>query len=223
MNTAKRWLTPVAGLLAAASLAIATVAMASATELDSILQRLARAAPSSTPFMEARFSGLLARPLIVSGELQYLGPGSLVRSVDKPYRERAEIRGSSVTLRRGDASPQHFSLDQAPQMRSLVTSFSALLAGDIATLRRTFALDLHGSQSDWTIGLTPLDPRVHESIRSILVSGSGGEPRCLTTYQANDDIDVMLLADAARGSAPPQADRKWFEARCRGAHSAGQE
>lgn len=201
----------------------ATVASAAGSTLDSILQRLARPAPSSTPFIEARFSALLSRPLVVSGELQYLGPGSLVRSVQKPYRERSEIHGNVVSVSRGDASPQHFSLEQAPQMRSLVTSFSALLAGDIATLRGTFALDLHGSESDWTIGLTPLDPRVHESIRSILVTGSDGEPRCLTTFQANDDVDLMLLGKAARGPIPPAPDRNWFEARCRSTRGAAQE
>ena len=226
-------LTRVAGLATAACFAVAlgalalgagtSAATAPGSELDAILHRLARPAPSSTPFIEARFSALLSRPLVVSGELQYLGPGSLVRSVEKPYRERAEIRGDAVTVRRGDNPPQHFSLDQAPQMRTLVASFSALLAGDAATLRHTFALDLHGAESDWTIGLTPLDPGVHESIRSILVTGSGGEPRCLTTYQANDDIDLMLLAGAARGSLPAQPDREWFEARCRPAHAAAGE
>jgi Outer membrane lipoprotein carrier protein LolA-like len=223
MKSAYSWVARAAGPIAAACLATATVAMAAGPELDAILRRLARPAPSSTPFVDARFSGLLARPLIVSGELQYLGPGSLVRSVEKPYGETAEIHGDSVSVRRGDAQPQHFSLDQAPQMRSLVTSFSALLAGDVATLRRSFTLDLHGSESDWTIGLTPLDPRVHESIRSILVTGSGGNPRCITTFQANDDVDLMLLGNAARGSVPAQPDRGWFDARCRGTRGTTQE
>jgi Outer membrane lipoprotein carrier protein LolA-like len=193
------------------------------SDLDSILRSLARPAPSSTPFIEARFSPLLARPIVVSGELQYLGPGSLVRRVERPHRERAEIRGDSVILTRGDAPPQHFTLDQAPQMRSLVASFSALLAGDVATLRSVFALDLHGDERAWTVGLTPLDPRVHASIRSILVAGSGGEPRCLTTFQANEDVDFMLLASAARSSVPAQPDSQWFEARCRGMQAAAKE
>ena len=193
------------------------------SNLDSILHGLARPAPSSTPFIEARFSPLLSRPVIVSGELQYLGPGSLVRMVEKPRRERAEIHGEAVTVQRGNASPQRFTLDQAPQMRSLVASFSALLAGDVANLRRSFALDLHGTESDWTVGLTPLDPRVHQLIRSILVTGSRGEPRCLTTFQANDDVDYMLLATAARSSVPAQPDKQWFQARCRGARAAAKE
>jgi hypothetical protein len=216
-----------AGLMAVACFAVAAPGSEPGSQpgsaLDAILHDLARPAPSSTPFMEARFSALLSRPLVVSGELQYLGPGSLVRIVEKPYRERAEIRGEAVTVRRGDQPPQHFSLDQAPEMRSLVASFSALLSGDVAALRRAFALDLHGAPSAWTIGLTPLDPGVHARIRSVLVSGAGGEPRCLTTYQANDDVDLMLLSGAARGSVPAQPGRAWFEARCRGAQTEAKE
>ncbi|HEY2592083.1 MAG TPA: LolA-related protein [Steroidobacteraceae bacterium] len=221
------------GAAACCALALGVATAATATDpgaatvhgsdLDSVLRGLARPVPSSTPFIEARFSPLLSRPIVVSGELQYLGPGSLVRRVEKPRPERAEIRGNSVTLTRGDAPPQHFTLDQAPQMRSLVTSFSALLAGDVATLRSAFALDLHGDERAWTVGLTPLDSRVYASIRSILVTGSGGEPRCLTTFQANDDVDFMLLASAARSSVPARPDKQWFEARCRATQAAAKE
>ncbi|MGH8220472.1 MAG: LolA-related protein, partial [Steroidobacteraceae bacterium] len=108
-----------AAALAAPAARAAPAAGARGSELDSILHSLARSAPSSTPFIEARFSPLLTRPLVVSGELRYLGPGSLVRIVEKPYRERAEIHGEAVTVRRGGEAPQHFSLDQAPEMRSL--------------------------------------------------------------------------------------------------------
>lgn len=211
-----------AGPAASAGAAGAAAPASRGSELDAILHGLARPAPSSTAFIEARFSPLLSRPLVVSGKLRYLGPGSLERIVQKPYSESAAIHGNAVTVRRGNEPPRHFSLEQAPQMRSLVASFSALLSGDVANLRSAFALDLHGSESDWTIGLTPVDPRVHANIRSILVSGSGTEPRCLTTYQANADIDMMLLAAAARGQIPAEPDRKWFEARCRGSRTASE-
>ncbi|MGH8258193.1 MAG: LolA-related protein [Steroidobacteraceae bacterium] len=204
-------------LIAAGAIAAGTSAAANGSRLDAILHGLARPAPSTTPFVEARFSPILARPLVVSGELEYLGPGSLARIVRKPYAEKAEIHGDTVTLQRGDQPAQTFSLDRAPEMRSLVASFSALLSGNVAALRSAFALDLHGNERSWTIGLTPLDPGVHQHIRSILVTGDGAGPRCLTTFQANDDIDVMLLARAARVALPAMPDQAWFEARCGGA------
>jgi hypothetical protein len=202
---------------AAAGADASAQAAGNSSALDTILHHLARPAPSTTPFIEARFSPMLSRPLVVSGELEFRGPGSLARIVSQPYRERAEIRGGTVTLQRGDQPAQHFSLDRVPEMRSLAASFSALLSGNVPALRSEFALDLHGDEHSWTIGLTPLDPRVHQRIRSILVTGAGTEPRCLTTFQANDDTDVMLLADAAHVSVPTAPDRAWFDAQCRAA------
>lgn len=209
-----------AGADAGASAQAPSAMAGNGSALDTILHRLARPAPSTTPFIEARFSPMLSRPLVVSGELEFRGPGSLARIVRKPYQERAEIRGDTVTLQRADQPAQHFSLDRAPEMRSLVASFSALLSGNVPALRSEFALDLHGSERSWTIGLTPLDPRVHQHIRSILVTGAGAEPRCLTTFQANDDTDVMLLADAAHVSVPATPDRAWFDMQCRAAPAA---
>ncbi|HUN27823.1 MAG TPA: LolA-related protein [Steroidobacteraceae bacterium] len=200
----------------AALLAFLPVAAWGASALDTLLQRLARPAPSSTAFVEAHFSPLLTRPLVVSGRLEYLGPDALARDVEKPYRERAEIRGDTATVAREGEPAQSFALERAPEMRGLLASFTDLLGGNRAALERAFRLDLHGSPSDWTLGLTPRDPRILERIRSVVVSGRGAEPRCLTIFQANDDTTIMLLADAASTALPAAPDRRWFDAQCRG-------
>lgn len=196
--------------------AAALSASRAAFRLDSLLAHLARPAPSSTPFVEARFSALLTRPLVVSGELEYLGPDDLARTVEKPYHEKAAIHGDTVILERAGETPQRFSLDRAPAMRSLLASFTALLSGDTAALERQFTLDLHGDAREWTIGLTPRDPAVHGRIRAITVSGSGSDLRCLTTFEANDDVTVTLLSSAARTPVPAMPSRAWFGERCRG-------
>ena len=184
--------------------------------IDGLLPHLARPAPSQTPFLEAHFSALLTRPLIVAGRLDYLGPDALAREVDVPYHERAEIRGGEVTLEREGERPQHFSLDRAPALRSLLASFTALLGGRVAALERHFRLDLHGDRAHWTLGLTPRDPEVHQRIRALTVSGSGYDLRCLTTFQANGDVTVTLVSQAARARAPASPNRAWFDAECRG-------
>lgn len=197
-------------------LLVPAAAWCAGSELDTLLQSLARPAPSSTPFVEAHFSPLLTRPLVVSGELEYLGPDALARTVEKPYHERSEIRGDMVTVERQGEAAQRFSLQRVPEMRSLLASFAALLSGNVAALERQFQLDLHGDAHVWTIGLTPRDPYVHQRIRSITVSGRGAEPRCLTTFEANDDVTLMLLASAAKSSLPAAPDRAWFDEQCRG-------
>ncbi len=211
-----RWLAGAREMMAMLLLLGPAAAGSTGFALDTLLHRLARPAPSSTPFVEAHFSPLLTRPLVVSGKLEYLGPDAVARTVENPYRERSEIRGETVTVERQGERAQSFSLQRVPEMRSLLASFTALLSGNVMALERQFQLDLHGDERQWTIGLTPRDPYIHQRIRSITVSGRGSEPRCLTTYEANDDLTIMLLAGAAQTSPPAAPDRAWFDGRCRG-------
>jgi len=192
-------------------------AVCATQQVDALLKRLARPAPATTPFLEAHFSQLLAKPLVVSGELQYLGPDNLARIVEQPYHERSEIRGDSVSLQRESQPPRSFSLQRAPELRSLRASFAALLGGDRAALEQQFTLDLHGDEQHWTLGLTPRDPHALEHIRSLVVYGSASEPRCLITYQANDNTTVLLVGQGAKTPLPPMPDRAWFDEQCRGA------
>jgi hypothetical protein len=207
-------------ILALGALALAWAAQA-ALSVDALLARLARPAPAVTDFIEAHFSALLARPLIVRGKLEYLGPDALARSVESPFQERTEVHGDDVTIRRGSEAPRHFSLARAPELRSLLASFAALIGGDRDVLTREFELDLHGDEHAWTLGLTPRDPRIRERIRSILVNGRSAEPRCLTTFEANGNTTVLLVGEAARRSVPADADRRSLEAQCQ--DGAGQK
>src|SRR5688572_21956002 len=96
------------GLTLAALLPLQQTAWCAAPDLNTLLQQLARPAPAGTPFVEIRFSSLLATPLKVSGRLEYNGPQSLARTVDAPFRERTEIRGETVTVEREGNKPRRF-------------------------------------------------------------------------------------------------------------------
>jgi hypothetical protein len=156
------------------------------------------------------------RPLVVSGQLEYLGPGTLARTVQEPYHERSEIRGDTATVEREGEPPRRFSLERAPQMQALVASFAGLLSGNYTALERNFTLDLHGDASHWLLGLVPRNAQVRASIRSITVSGSDSQPRCLTTFQANEDTTVLLLGSAAKAPGSQTPDRAWFDTQCQG-------
>src|SRR5262249_10460886 len=62
---------------------------------------LKRAAPARTAYTEVRFSGLLDRPLILRGTLDYLGPRRLAKSVEAPYRENTKIEDGEASVQRG--------------------------------------------------------------------------------------------------------------------------
>ncbi len=207
-----RWLA-VALLLPGA--AVLGAAASSAPDLDALLRHLARAAPATTSFVELHFSPLLSRPIIVSGELEYDGPEALARTVEKPYSEHTRIQGDTVTLTRGSDKPRTFSLQRAPDLKTLLSSFSALLGGNRAQLEQGFTLKLGGDDAHWSLELTPRDSRVAQRVSRILVNGAAGAPRCMTTTAPDGSVTVMLMDEAARTTVPADMDRAGLNKVCR--------
>ena len=168
-----------------------------------MIARLARPAPSSTPYTEVRFVRLLKKPLLMRGELDYGGADKLGKRVEQPYRETTMIAGASVDVQREGRTPRHFSLDRAPELQALLVGFSALLGGDAATLEKFYTVNLVDKATKWTLTLTPRAPALTKHLREIVVDGSDNEPQCFSLYEADGDASVMLLGALA---APTLAD-----------------
>ena len=203
-----------AGAAALLALPILAAADSGAPDLDALLQHLARPAPATTPFVEVHFSPLLSRPLVVSGELEYSGPDSLARTVEKPYSEHTEIHGDEVSVVRGSGKPRTFSLQRAPELKTLLSSFSALLGGNRQQLESSFTLTVSGDDAHWTLGLTPRDSRVSQRVSRITVNGAAGSARCMTTATPDGSVTVMLMEEAAHTQLPVDIDRAGLEKVC---------
>lgn len=206
---ARRRVLAVALLLASAG--------ARSAELDTtaLLEHLARPAPATIGYTEVRFSNLLTEPLVVSGELAYLGPGVLERRVEQPFQETTTIRGEDVTVKREGEPQQRFSLKRAPELRSMLQAFGALLAGNRAMLEQFFSYHLEGDESRWHIDLVPRDAKVRRKLDLVTVDGAQDQPRCLTLVEPDGDADFLLLGDASAASLPKSPDRASLETRCR--------
>lgn len=175
-----------------------------------------RATPARTPYVEVRYSGLLDRPLILRGELEYLGPGRLGKRVDSPYREQTTVADGSATVRRGERAPRTFSLGQAPELEGFLRGFSALLGGDAGALQRDFTLSASGTASNWQLRLKPRDDRLARRVQAIEVDGADGTPRCFRTHEGDGDLAILLvdsLAETKLGVRPGQGE---LDALCRG-------
>ena len=184
-----------------AALASATVP---ATSIEALLATLARAPPRSIAFTEIRSSALLEAELIVSGTLEYAAPGKLSRIVSRPYEERTDIDGDEVRITRADRPERRYSLRRAPELRGLLTSFSAILGGDHAALEREFELSLATTQAGWQLTLTPRNKRARASIGSIRVRGAGDTPACITIGGNGGESTALLLGVAADPDAAGQ-------------------
>ena len=194
----------------------ARAAGSTAPEAHALISSLARPAPARTPFAEARFMKVLEQPLVVSGELAWLGGDKLERRVDKPQQETATIADGEVTTQREGRKPRSFSLKRAPQLQVLLDSFVALLGGDAARLNQAFDVRHEAHAGGWTLTLTPRDARVAKTIASIQIDGRGNEPRCMRMQEGDGDLAVDLLGELAT-HMPAAPTRDALSALCKGA------
>ena len=212
----------VASALLAAALCLPTPSRAAPPEagagLDarSLVAALVRPPPARTAYTEVRWSNLLERPLVLRGELEYLGPGQLGKRVDTPYREQTRVENGEASVQRGDRPVRTFPLGQAPELEGFLRGFAALLAGDADALERDFTLDVGGSVDGWRLTLKPRDRRLALRIRAIEVDGSANAPRCFRTRQADGDLAVLLVESLAEAKIPNRPSAPQIDALCRG-------
>jgi hypothetical protein len=203
-----------ARLLALTGFVICAQRSAAAPDATTLIAGLARTAPASIAFAEARFSSLLREPLIVSGELSYQGPANLERRVMQPYRETTAIRGDSVSVEREGEDVRTFALQRAPELKGFFGAFGSLLAGDAPALMKAFAVAASGDDADWKLELTPLDSRARRRLQAIVIQGSGTEPRCFATLDTQGGGSVMLVGAAAAVPVPAAASLDGLLAQC---------
>jgi outer membrane lipoprotein-sorting protein len=209
----RAWLSVVAIALALLSgAAIAATPMLA----ESLLAKMAKTPPASTPFVQVSYRGVLDRPLIVSGTLRWLGGDRMERDIDKPFKETARIGDGEVSVQRGSGEVRRMPLSRAPQAGAMLAGFRALLGGDVSALQQDFALSADGGQAHWVITLTPRADALKRQLASIVIDGRDAEPRCLTVLDANGDSSITLvgaLAEQGLQSAAPLESA--LAARCR--------
>lgn len=169
-------------------------------DADWILARLARPAPSHTPFVELRGSKLLKKPLRLQGEYRRPDAATLVREVSAPYVETTTIRAGEVEIARTGKPPRRFSLASVPELAGVQTSFGALLAGDRQRLEQHYRLATDGSRQRWSMTLTPREAALATRLHAITLYGRGAELRCIETYPVAGEPQRTLLAGAARAA-----------------------
>ena len=187
-----------------------------APDAQALVASLKRAAPARTTFSEVRFSGMLDRPLILHGELEYDGPGKLARRVSAPYTENMTIENGEASVQRGDRPLRKFSLSQAPELEGFLRGFAALLGGDVEALLRDFELSATGSATAWRLKLTPRDDRLAKRVKAIEVDGTGASARCFHTIEADGDVNVLLVESLADAKLPTRPTPPMIDALCRG-------
>lgn len=157
---------------------------------------------------------MLDKPLLLSGKLEHGADGTLVKRVEKPYRETTTITAGNVTIERAGRKARKFSLSRAPELAGLLDSFGAVLAGDAARLARNYDVAATGDDARWTLALTPKDRALARKVARIVIDGANDSPRCFRVEEGDGDASTLLIDALATGTLPEKPTRENIAALC---------
>ncbi|MDM0067786.1 LolA-related protein [Variovorax sp. J31P207] len=184
-----------------------------AFDLPELMGLLAQQKSGEARFTEQRFVRGLEGPLDASGVLSFTAPDRLIRRTLSPRQETMSVEGNTLTLSRGGRT-RTLALDSMPELLGMVEAMRGTLSGNSQSLQRYFRSTLSGSAAGWSLDLQPIDPRLAAQVRSMRLSGRGGEVLGIDMEFIGGDRSVMAITPergagtAAVPSAPSAASAR---------------
>jgi outer membrane lipoprotein-sorting protein len=183
-----------------AALALST-SSAWAFDLPELMGLLAQQKSGEATFTEQRFVRGLDGPLNASGVLSFTAPDELVRRTLTPRPESMSVEGNTLTLSRGGRT-RTMTLDSMPELLGMVEAMRGTLTGNSQNLERYFRSTLTGSRDSWTLELKPIDERLAAQVRTMRLTGRGGEVLGVEMEFIGGDRSVMNITPE-RGAGGP--------------------
>lgn len=168
------------------------LALAADWNIDTLMRSLAKHEGGRARFVETKTIALLDKPVVSSGEMNYLPPARLEKRTLKPRQEFMVLDGDNLRLERGK---QVFTirLSEQPEALAFVDSLRGTLAGDKAALEKNYKLRLTGSEEKWTLDLLPDDQRIAAFVVRITFGGSKNRVEWIRYLQADGDSTAMTI------------------------------
>jgi hypothetical protein len=141
-----------------------------ALDLDAVLDRTTITPPSRVGFREVRHNRMLKDELIITGYLEYLQKGSLLKVVEAPFEEAYLIRSDSIEIERGGVTTT-LSLRKSRVLSTMLGGIEAILAGETEELLSVFDYELSGVEEDWSLQLLPRSKRIAKQLSRLTVTG----------------------------------------------------
>tara|TARA_R110001599_G_scaffold64023_3_gene179244 strand:+ start:909052 stop:909654 length:603 start_codon:yes stop_codon:yes gene_type:complete len=165
-------------------------------DMAKLMGALAQAKPTTVHFVEKKYIAALTQPIISSGEMLYTPPDKLERRTLKPKPERMLLENDRLLLERGGKS-YSLSLNDIPELATLIISIRATLAGDRRLLELNYIVALTGTRERWALQLKPSDIDVQQKVERIMLSGSNDQVQKIEVWQADGDRSVTTIQKLA--------------------------
>ncbi len=188
-------------MLAALALAL-SASPVWAFDVPELMSLLAQRRNGDATFTEQRFVRGLEGPLDASGVLSFTAPDRLMRRTITPRAETMSVEGNTLTLSRGGRT-RTVALDSMPELLGMVEAMRGTLSGNAQSLERYFRSTLTGTSNDWALELKPVDERLAAQVRSMRLTGRGGEVLGVEMEFIGGDRSVMnITPDRSPVGAP---------------------
>ncbi len=172
-----------------------------AFDLPELMGLLSQQKSGEATFTEQRFVRGLDGPLNASGVLSFTAPDRLVRRTVTPRPESMSVEGNTLTLSRGGRT-RTVTLDSMPELLGMVEAMRGTLTGNAQSLERYFRSTLTGSSSSWALELKPIDEQLAAQVRTMRLTGRGGEVLGIEMEFIGGDRSVMNITPE-RGAGGP--------------------
>jgi outer membrane lipoprotein-sorting protein len=196
----ERWARVLLAVLVLGSFPGAFAQAAAGFGLSDLMGLLAGQKNGEARFTEQRFVHGLEGPLYASGVLSFKAPDRLTRQTLSPRPETMSVDGNQLTLSRGGRT-RTLQLDSMPELLGMVEALRGTLSGDAEGLQRYFHSTLSGTAADWSLSLEPIDARLAAQVRSLRLSGRGGQVLGVEMEFVGGDRSVMSITPDAAAPA----------------------
>ena len=167
-------------------------------DTQSLMRILAQVKEAELTFIEHRTSAFLVDEIKLTGRMVYHAPDKIEKFIETPFLENIKIEGDKILIekisKKGDSSFQSYSLSSLDALNTTVEGIRATLSGDLTALIDNYEVELSGDMSDWSVLLTPKNPKVLEVIEKIAVSGSNSKIKVIETFDADGDESRLDLS-----------------------------
>ncbi len=188
------------GLVFAAAVLVGFDALADET-LERVMARLRSHDSVQIRYWEIRHLALMTEAWKGTGFLYAKSPGHLVKLQLQPSRELMAVSdGHLWYFNTENDIRHHIAVDSGNAASLEISSFAALVNGDLSGLEANYALVFESDDRLWTIRLTAREDNTVAGLSEIEVSGPVDGPiEHITIKKPDDDYNEFCLGEAERG------------------------
>lgn len=178
--------------------------------LSSIMARMSPESAIRIRYQETRHLQLMDKPWQGSGYFYVNPEGVMIREQVKPERELMAVQQAQMFYFNPTQNRHYQSrIDASKPMGFQVTSFQALVNGDLIRLQSLYQITLQATEDHWSITLVPKQDLGDESLAKVVVSGQNGQAvQTIKLYQQDgDDSETLLNEDIEDSGWQKHIDR----------------